>query len=126
MFITSANLLGPIPAALRDRMELVRLPGYSEEEKLGIARQFLIPHQLQEHGLLRAELEFADSAVRGIIGQYAYEAGMPNLEREIGVYLPKVDPQDGRRQAGPAPRSTPLATPIPGPTMIYQLAAPGR
>jgi len=90
MFITTANVLYPIPAALRDRMEVVEFSGYIEEEKLEIARQFLIPRQIEEHGLDDVPLKFADNLLKGIIREYTYEAGVRNLEREIGQICRKV------------------------------------
>jgi len=83
MFITTANILETIPPALRDRMEVLELPGYSEEEKAMIAQDFLIPRQLTEHGLSGDYLEFEESAVTAIINSYTREAGVRNLEREI-------------------------------------------
>lgn len=83
MFITTANILETIPPALRDRMEVLELPGYSEEEKMMIARNFLILRQLNEHGLTENYLEFKENAISSIINSYAREAGVRNLEREI-------------------------------------------
>jgi ATP-dependent Lon protease len=92
MFITTANLLDPVPPALRDRMEVIEFPGYIEEEKVAIARQFLIPRQLSENGLDRPDrtLSFSDRALRVIIRDYTYEAGVRNLEREIANACRKV------------------------------------
>jgi ATP-dependent Lon protease len=92
MFITTANILDPVPPALRDRMEVIEFPGYIEEEKAAIARQFLIPRQLEENGLDRPDrkLNFSDRALLTMIREYTYEAGVRNLEREIANVCRKV------------------------------------
>ncbi|HLI09895.1 MAG TPA: endopeptidase La [Ktedonobacteraceae bacterium] len=99
IFLTTANVLHSIPAALRDRLEIIELPGYTEEEKLRIARQFLIPRQMEEHGLKASRLEISDEAVQRIIREYTFEAGVRNLEREIATVMRKVARKvaDGRR-----------------------------
>ena len=85
MFITTANVLDPIPPALRDRMETLELPGYSEDQKMMIAKEFLIPKQINEHGLSSEFIEFQDAALQMIISSYTREAGVRNLEREIAT-----------------------------------------
>lgn len=90
LFITTANLIDPILPPLRDRMEVIELSGYTEEEKLGIARNFLVPRQLSEHGITEKNVHLTDSAIRLIISQYTREAGVRNLEREIANVFRKV------------------------------------
>src|ERR1700716_572026 len=87
MFITTANTLDTIPAALRDRMEILNLSGYTEEEKVQIAERFLVPKQLLAHGLRPGEVGMSEEAVRLIIRQYTREAGVRNLEREIASVM---------------------------------------
>lgn len=93
MFITTANLLDPIPAPLKDRMEILQLSGYTEEEKVKIAHGYLIPRQLRENALTKDEIEFTDEALQRIIRDYTREAGLRNLEREIGSICRKVATQ---------------------------------
>jgi ATP-dependent Lon protease len=90
MFITTANYIGPIPSALLDRMEVIEFPGYIEEEKLEIAHRFLIPRQLEEAGLDDDKLRFQDQALKRIVREYTYEAGVRNFEREIGMICRKI------------------------------------
>lgn len=90
MFITTANLIDPIPSPLRDRMEIINLSGYTAEEKLGIAKNFLIPKQMNEHGITGENIRINDSAVLQIVSHYTREAGVRNLEREIANLCRKV------------------------------------
>jgi ATP-dependent Lon protease len=90
MFITTANLVDPIIPALRDRMEIIRLPGYTEHEKLRIARQFLITKQIKENGLTEKNIAFTDNGILTIIRRFTREAGVRNLEREISSICRKV------------------------------------
>jgi ATP-dependent Lon protease len=99
LFITTANDLEPLPPALMDRLEIIEFSGYTEEEKLAIARQFLIPKQLQLNGLANIHLQFEASALKTLIHEYTYEAGVRNLNREIANISRKVARQiaEGKR-----------------------------
>ncbi|MBK5107675.1 MAG: endopeptidase La [Anaerolineales bacterium] len=90
MFITTANTTSSIPFALLERMELIEFPGYIEEEKIEISRRFLIPRQMEENGLAGGEFQFTDLALQRLIREYTYEAGVRNLEREIGSISRKI------------------------------------
>jgi ATP-dependent Lon protease len=90
LFITTANVLDTIPGPLRDRMEVLELAGYTEEEKLAIAREHLVGKQIQNHGLLSKHVTFTDQALRTVIRGYTREAGVRNLEREIGAICRKA------------------------------------
>ncbi len=90
MFITTANLTDPILSALRDRMEIIDIPGYSQEEKFGIAQRYLIPRQLEEHGITSQHLHLTDSGLTQIIVSYTREAGVRNLERELAHVMRKI------------------------------------
>jgi ATP-dependent Lon protease len=90
LFVTTANSLDPIPAALRDRLEVIEFSGYIEEEKVAIARHFLVPKQLNEHGLAPQHLTIGDAAIRGIIREYTFEAGVRNLDRELANLARKI------------------------------------
>jgi ATP-dependent Lon protease len=90
LFVATANWMDPIPDALRDRMEILELPGYTEEEKIHIAKRFLIPRQTKEHGIkLGEQIQFSDEALHDLIHHYTREAGVRNLEREIATLVRK-------------------------------------
>ena len=90
MFITTANLVDPIIPALKDRMEVIHIAGYTEEEKLGIAKKYLIPRQMTENGITETDIIFTDKALIQLISQYTRESGLRNLEREIANICRKV------------------------------------
>ncbi len=123
MFITTANSIGTIPPALLDRMELIEFPGYIEEEKLEIADRFLIPRQLEENGLEVNELHFTDRAVLRIIREYTYEAGVRNLERELGRVIRKVARLKAEKRRYPSNISPSSLERFLGPPQFFELEA---
>jgi ATP-dependent Lon protease len=117
IFITTANLLEPIPPALRDRMEVIEVPGYTEVEKLEIARRFLVPKALDSHGLDPEQLTLTEAALQRVIREYTSESGVRNLEREIGSLCRKA----ARKFAGDNP---PDAIAIDGSDIEVYLGVP--
>jgi ATP-dependent Lon protease len=115
MWITTANILDPVPPALYDRLEIIEFPGYVEEEKLEIARRFLVPRQIDENGLGSAPVIFGEEALKHIIREYTYEAGVRNLEREIATICRKIARKVAEKQSHPH-RLTP--------TMLHKYLGP--
>lgn len=123
MFITTANTTASIPHALLDRMEVIEFPGYIEEEKLEIARLFLVPRQLEENGLQTGELGVSDEAIQRIIREYTYEAGVRNLEREIGRVCRKVARQKSEKRRYPSQIIPSAIERFLGPPQYFNLEA---
>ena len=112
LFIATANQLGPVHPALLDRMEIITLAGYSEEEKLHIARMYLLPRQMSEHGLSPEMMSMTDAAVKTVIAEYTREAGVRNLERQLGTIARKVAAKIATRPAD-APAAPPVVIDAP-------------
>ena len=123
MFVTTANYLGSIPPALLDRMEVIEFPGYIEEEKLEIANRYLIPRQIEENGLDGINLQFEAEAVRRMIREYTYEAGVRNLEREIGKVCRKVARLKAEGRKFPTTITTEAVEKLLGPQQFFQSEA---
>lgn len=126
MFITTANTISTIPPALLDRMELIEFPGYIEEEKLEIARRFLIPRQLEENGLEGMELHFSENSLQRIIREYTFEAGVRNLEREIGRICRKIARLKAEGKRFPSQISSDSVERFLGPPQFFSLEAEQR
>jgi ATP-dependent Lon protease len=119
MFITTANQLHTIPPALLDRLEILELPGYTANEKLMIAKQYLIPRQLEAHGIGVVALSIADEAIHQVIDKYTREAGVRNLEREIGTICRKVARQIAEGKDTPTHVTADDVPDYLGPTKFY-------
>jgi len=120
MFITTANLLDPIQPAFRDRMEVIFLSGYTQEEKIHIANRHLIPKQLEENGLTASQLSISDGALRRLIAEYTREAGLRNLEREIASICRKAARKIAEGKAKKVGVSTRAVEKLLGPPRIFQ------
>jgi len=120
MFVTTANYLGSIPPALLDRMEVIEFPGYIEEEKLEIANRYLIPRQIEENGLDGTSLQFDVDAVRRMIREYTYEAGVRNLERELGKICRKVARLKAEGRKFPTTITSEAVEKLLGPQQFFQ------
>ena len=123
MFITTANTTSTIPPALLDRMEIIDFPGYVEEEKLEIAERFLIPRQFEETGLEPGEVSFTPQALQRIIREYTYEAGVRNLEREIGRICRKIARMKAEGKRHPTQVSAKSIERYLGPPQFFNMEA---
>ncbi len=123
MFITTANVLDTIPSALRDRLEVLELPGYIEEEKLQIAVTYLVPRQIEQNGLRKKDIKFVKSALTCIIRDYTREAGVRNLEREIATVCRKIAKKIAAGESGPYTIKPETVVELLGPRRFYSEVA---
>lgn len=123
MFITTANTINSIPSALLDRMEVLEFPGYIEEEKLEIAKRFLLPRQIEESGLQKSEISFRDTAIRRVVREYTYEAGVRNLERELGRICRKIARQKSEKKEYPRKVDPATVEALLGPPQYFMTEA---
>ncbi|MBK8419609.1 endopeptidase La [Candidatus Villigracilis saccharophilus] len=123
MFVTTANSLGNIPSPLLDRMEVIEFPGYIEEEKVEIANRYLIPRQIEENGIDNLGLVFEPAALQRIIREYTYEAGVRNLEREIGRVSRKVARLKAEGKKYPTSIAPDMIEKLLGPQQVFQSEA---
>jgi len=123
MFITTANMLEPIPGPLRDRMEILQLSGYTEMEKVRIAQGYLVPRQVKENGLREGEIEFSEASLHLIVREYTREAGVRNLERQIGTVCRKVAVKVAEGQAETTHVELEKVREFLGPRKFYEEAA---
>jgi ATP-dependent Lon protease len=119
MFIATANMIDPIPAALKDRMEIIEIPSYTEHDKIQIAFNFLVPKQIKEHGLNENHIEFTEEAIHKIINDYTKEAGVRNLEREIAAVCRNVAKEVASGHLGKQVVTAEKVTEILGPEKYF-------
>jgi ATP-dependent Lon protease len=122
IFITTANMLEPVPGPLRDRMEILQLSGYTENEKIRIAQGYLVPRQIRENGLRSDEVSFTDEAILAIIRDFTREAGVRNLERQIGAVCRKVVVQVAEEEHDPLVIDSPQVAELLGKPKYYYFA----
>ncbi len=126
LFVTTANTLASIPPALLDRLEVIEFPGYIEEEKMAISDRYLIPRQMEENGMDETGLRFSDTALQRVIREYTYEAGVRNLEREIGRVIRKVARWKAEGKQYPSLVTPNIVEKLLGPPQFFQTEAERR
>ena len=125
IFITTANTLGTIPPALLDRLEVIEFSGYIEDEKIKIAKRFLIPRQLEETGIDEEGVQFSEQALMKIIREYTFEAGVRNLEREVGRVLRKIARLKTEKKRFPKKITASAIRRFLGPQQFFETEAEG-